>query len=207
MCVRSYTSKRKVTTHLHGPEHSHWTRRREYSMKPKSHTHLAASLGHTASEVLDRSASIPRSPGAASGCTRVQFVLSALGAYPASGFLLRSCEVTWRVATLNNSGLKGWICTSFLSCGFRVSWNSTIGTSEMCATFKLQDTSFFTSFPSAFSRLNVPKDSLIPLTKRDQMKLDSILKRPYVTCQPCWRKEVCFFFKFTCHMFYCLWLQ
>ncbi|KAM6147805.1 meiotic recombination protein SPO11 isoform 3-T3 [Erethizon dorsatum] len=44
--------------------------------------------------------------------------------------------------------------------------------------------------PSDIKRLNIPKDSLIPLTKRDQMKLDSILKRPYVTCQPFWRKEM-----------------
>ncbi|KAM7125194.1 meiotic recombination protein SPO11 isoform 2-T2 [Molossus nigricans] len=44
--------------------------------------------------------------------------------------------------------------------------------------------------PSDIRRLNIPKDTLIPLTKRDQMKLDSILKRPYVTCQPFWRKEV-----------------
>ncbi|XP_054429323.1 meiotic recombination protein SPO11 isoform X2 [Pteronotus mesoamericanus] len=44
--------------------------------------------------------------------------------------------------------------------------------------------------PSDIKRLNIPKDNLIPLTKRDQMKLDSILKRPYVTCQPFWRKEM-----------------
>ncbi|XP_006921999.1 meiotic recombination protein SPO11 isoform X2 [Pteropus alecto] len=44
--------------------------------------------------------------------------------------------------------------------------------------------------PSDIKRLNIPKDTLIPLTKRDQKKLDSILKRPYVTCQPFWRKEM-----------------
>ncbi|XP_004686966.1 PREDICTED: meiotic recombination protein SPO11 isoform X2 [Condylura cristata] len=44
--------------------------------------------------------------------------------------------------------------------------------------------------PSDIRRLNIPKDTLIPLTKRDQMKLDSILKRPYLTCQPFWRKEM-----------------
>nr|XP_044604558.1 meiotic recombination protein SPO11 isoform X3 [Equus asinus] len=44
--------------------------------------------------------------------------------------------------------------------------------------------------PSDIKRLNIPKDALIPLTKRDQMKLDSILKRPYVTCQPFWRREM-----------------
>nr|XP_051698274.1 meiotic recombination protein SPO11 isoform X6 [Oryctolagus cuniculus] len=44
--------------------------------------------------------------------------------------------------------------------------------------------------PSDVSRLHVPKDSLIPLTKRDLMKLDSILKRPYIACQPLWRAEV-----------------
>ncbi|CAD7691031.1 unnamed protein product [Nyctereutes procyonoides] len=44
--------------------------------------------------------------------------------------------------------------------------------------------------PSDIKRLNIPRDTLIPLTKRDQMKLDSVLKRPYVTCQPFWRKEM-----------------
>ncbi|XP_007949700.1 meiotic recombination protein SPO11 [Orycteropus afer afer] len=44
--------------------------------------------------------------------------------------------------------------------------------------------------PSDINRLNIPKSTLIPLTKRDQMKLDSILRRPYITCQPFWRKEM-----------------
>ncbi|XP_038187476.1 meiotic recombination protein SPO11 isoform X1 [Arvicola amphibius] len=44
--------------------------------------------------------------------------------------------------------------------------------------------------PSDIKRLNIPKDSLIPLTKHDQMKLDSILRRPYISCQPFWRKEM-----------------
>ncbi|XP_040132476.1 meiotic recombination protein SPO11 isoform X4 [Ictidomys tridecemlineatus] len=44
--------------------------------------------------------------------------------------------------------------------------------------------------PSDIKRLNVPRDSLIPLTKPDQGKLDSILKRPYITCQPFWRREM-----------------
>ncbi|XP_062058389.1 meiotic recombination protein SPO11 isoform X1 [Lepus europaeus] len=44
--------------------------------------------------------------------------------------------------------------------------------------------------PSDIKRLNVPKDGLIPLTKRDLMKLDSILKRPYIACQPLWREEM-----------------
>ncbi|NP_001292363.1 meiotic recombination protein SPO11 isoform d [Mus musculus] len=44
--------------------------------------------------------------------------------------------------------------------------------------------------PSDIQRLNIPKDSLIPLTKHDQMKLDSILKRPYITYQPLWKKEL-----------------
>lgn len=41
-----------------------------------------------------------------------------------------------------------------------------------------------------FSRLRVPKDALIPLTKKDESKLDSLLKRPYLTSQPDWQKEV-----------------
>ncbi|XP_016284208.1 meiotic recombination protein SPO11 isoform X3 [Monodelphis domestica] len=44
--------------------------------------------------------------------------------------------------------------------------------------------------PSDIKRLNVPRGTLIPLTKQDQMKLDSILKRPYITCQPFWKKEM-----------------
>ncbi|XP_032206150.1 meiotic recombination protein SPO11 isoform X2 [Mustela erminea] len=44
--------------------------------------------------------------------------------------------------------------------------------------------------PSDIKRLNIPRDTLIPLTKQDQMKLESVLKRPYVTCQPFWRKEM-----------------
>ncbi|XP_034351459.1 meiotic recombination protein SPO11 isoform X3 [Arvicanthis niloticus] len=44
--------------------------------------------------------------------------------------------------------------------------------------------------PSDIKRLHIPKESLIPLTKRDQMKLDSILRRPYITYQPCWKKEM-----------------
>ncbi|XP_036608432.1 meiotic recombination protein SPO11 isoform X2 [Trichosurus vulpecula] len=44
--------------------------------------------------------------------------------------------------------------------------------------------------PSDIERLNIPRGTLIPLTNRDQMKLDSILKRPYVTCQPFWKKEM-----------------
>ncbi|XP_074066420.1 meiotic recombination protein SPO11 isoform X2 [Macrotis lagotis] len=44
--------------------------------------------------------------------------------------------------------------------------------------------------PSDIERLNIPRGTLIPLTKQDQMKLDSILKRPYVTYQPFWKKEM-----------------
>ncbi|XP_059117978.1 meiotic recombination protein SPO11 isoform X1 [Peromyscus eremicus] len=44
--------------------------------------------------------------------------------------------------------------------------------------------------PSDIKRLNIPKGSLIPLTKHDQVKLDSILRRPYITYQPFWRKEM-----------------
>ncbi|XP_072489561.1 meiotic recombination protein SPO11 isoform X2 [Notamacropus eugenii] len=44
--------------------------------------------------------------------------------------------------------------------------------------------------PSDIERLNIPRGTLIPLTNRDQMKLDSILKRPYITYQPFWKKEM-----------------
>ncbi|KAM6924376.1 meiotic recombination protein SPO11 [Xenentodon cancila] len=44
--------------------------------------------------------------------------------------------------------------------------------------------------PSDLQRLRVPKDSLIPLTKRDENKLNSLLNRPYVTDQPAWQREM-----------------
>nr|XP_045013326.1 meiotic recombination protein SPO11 isoform X2 [Jaculus jaculus] len=44
--------------------------------------------------------------------------------------------------------------------------------------------------PSDIKRLNIPKENLLPLTKHDHMKLDSILKRPYISSQPLWRKEM-----------------
>ncbi|XP_074013577.1 meiotic recombination protein SPO11 [Numenius arquata] len=44
--------------------------------------------------------------------------------------------------------------------------------------------------PSDLERLHIRKDALIPLTKRDQNKLASIQKRPYITCQPTWKKEL-----------------
>uniref|UniRef100_A0A665VNY3 DNA topoisomerase (ATP-hydrolyzing) n=1 Tax=Echeneis naucrates TaxID=173247 RepID=A0A665VNY3_ECHNA len=44
--------------------------------------------------------------------------------------------------------------------------------------------------PSDLQRLWVPKDVLIPLTKRDESKLSSLLKRPYLTSQPNWQKEM-----------------
>ncbi|XP_061908693.1 meiotic recombination protein SPO11 isoform X2 [Entelurus aequoreus] len=44
--------------------------------------------------------------------------------------------------------------------------------------------------PSDLHRLQVPRDALIPLTKTDQQKLNSLLKRPYVAQQPEWLKEM-----------------
>ncbi|XP_021009259.1 meiotic recombination protein SPO11 isoform X2 [Mus caroli] len=44
--------------------------------------------------------------------------------------------------------------------------------------------------PSDIQRLNVPKDGLIALTKHDQLKLDSLLRRPYITYQPLWKQEL-----------------
>uniref|UniRef100_A0A3B4XGF6 DNA topoisomerase (ATP-hydrolyzing) n=1 Tax=Seriola lalandi dorsalis TaxID=1841481 RepID=A0A3B4XGF6_SERLL len=44
--------------------------------------------------------------------------------------------------------------------------------------------------PSDLQRLRVPEDALIPLTKRDESKLGSLLKRPYLTSQPDWQKEM-----------------
>uniref|UniRef100_A0A663MWL3 DNA topoisomerase (ATP-hydrolyzing) n=1 Tax=Athene cunicularia TaxID=194338 RepID=A0A663MWL3_ATHCN len=44
--------------------------------------------------------------------------------------------------------------------------------------------------PSDLERLNIHKGALIPFTKQDQNKLASIQKRPYIACQPMWRKEL-----------------
>ncbi|NWV05423.1 SPO11 protein, partial [Ptilonorhynchus violaceus] len=44
--------------------------------------------------------------------------------------------------------------------------------------------------PSDLERLNICKDALIPFTKQDQNKLASIQKRPYIACQPLWKKEL-----------------
>ncbi|NWV44618.1 SPO11 protein, partial [Grantiella picta] len=44
--------------------------------------------------------------------------------------------------------------------------------------------------PSDLKRLNICKDVLIPFTKQDQNKLASIQKRPYIACQPLWKKEL-----------------
>uniref|UniRef100_A0A8C7VAY5 DNA topoisomerase (ATP-hydrolyzing) n=1 Tax=Oncorhynchus mykiss TaxID=8022 RepID=A0A8C7VAY5_ONCMY len=44
--------------------------------------------------------------------------------------------------------------------------------------------------PSDLQRLRVPEDALIPLTQRDQNKLTSLLKRPYLACQPAWQREM-----------------
>ncbi|NXC50832.1 SPO11 protein, partial [Penelope pileata] len=44
--------------------------------------------------------------------------------------------------------------------------------------------------PSDIERLNIQKDALIPFTKQDQNKLASLQKRPYIACQPMWKKEL-----------------
>ncbi|XP_071780641.2 meiotic recombination protein SPO11 [Centroberyx gerrardi] len=44
--------------------------------------------------------------------------------------------------------------------------------------------------PSDLRRLRVPEDALIPLTQRDESKLNSLLRRPYVTSQPDWQREM-----------------
>ncbi|XP_030277986.1 meiotic recombination protein SPO11 isoform X2 [Sparus aurata] len=44
--------------------------------------------------------------------------------------------------------------------------------------------------PSDLQRLRVPADALIPLTSTDENKLTSLLKRPYLTSQPDWQKEM-----------------
>ncbi|XP_068193580.1 meiotic recombination protein SPO11 [Antennarius striatus] len=44
--------------------------------------------------------------------------------------------------------------------------------------------------PSDLQRLRVPEDVLIPLSKRDESKLSSLLRRPYVSGQKDWQKEM-----------------
>ncbi|NXO05114.1 SPO11 protein, partial [Rhinopomastus cyanomelas] len=44
--------------------------------------------------------------------------------------------------------------------------------------------------PSDLERLNIHKEFLIPFTKQDQNKLSSIQKRPYIACQPMWKREL-----------------
>ncbi|TNN45313.1 Meiotic recombination protein SPO11 [Liparis tanakae] len=44
--------------------------------------------------------------------------------------------------------------------------------------------------PTDLKRLRVPEDSLIPLTRTDESKLCSLLKRPYVTGKPDWQREM-----------------
>ncbi|XP_043532915.1 meiotic recombination protein SPO11 isoform X1 [Chiloscyllium plagiosum] len=44
--------------------------------------------------------------------------------------------------------------------------------------------------PSDIQRLNIPKEVLIPLTNNDMRKLSKLQKRPYVNCQPLWKKEM-----------------
>uniref|UniRef100_A0A670I1K0 Topoisomerase 6 subunit A/Spo11 TOPRIM domain-containing protein n=1 Tax=Podarcis muralis TaxID=64176 RepID=A0A670I1K0_PODMU len=39
-------------------------------------------------------------------------------------------------------------------------------------------------------RLSIPKTALIPLTKHDQSKLDSLNTRPYIAYQSAWKKEL-----------------
>ncbi|XP_056154689.1 meiotic recombination protein SPO11 [Lampris incognitus] len=44
--------------------------------------------------------------------------------------------------------------------------------------------------PSDIQRLRVPQNVLIPLTRRDENKLRSLLERPYLAHQPAWHKEM-----------------
>ncbi|XP_078092173.1 meiotic recombination protein SPO11 [Mustelus asterias] len=44
--------------------------------------------------------------------------------------------------------------------------------------------------PSDIQRLNIPKEVLIPLTNNDVRKLTKLQERPYINCQPLWKKEM-----------------
>ncbi|XP_072552743.1 meiotic recombination protein SPO11 [Salminus brasiliensis] len=44
--------------------------------------------------------------------------------------------------------------------------------------------------PSDIEKLGVLQDALIPFTKRDESKLMSLKKRPYISSQPAWEREI-----------------
>ncbi|KAL4655257.1 meiotic recombination protein SPO11 [Arapaima gigas] len=44
--------------------------------------------------------------------------------------------------------------------------------------------------PTDIDRLRVPKDALVPFTKKDESKLGSLRKRPYTAVQPQWEREM-----------------
>ncbi|XP_072270330.1 meiotic recombination protein SPO11 isoform X3 [Pyxicephalus adspersus] len=44
--------------------------------------------------------------------------------------------------------------------------------------------------PSDIERLNIPEQALIPLSGEDQKKLSSLERRPYVSSQPLWKREL-----------------
>ncbi|XP_075032590.1 meiotic recombination protein SPO11 [Mixophyes fleayi] len=44
--------------------------------------------------------------------------------------------------------------------------------------------------PSDIERLYIPSQALIPLSALDQKKLLSLQRRPYVSCQPLWKREL-----------------
>uniref|UniRef100_A0A4W4EQ67 DNA topoisomerase (ATP-hydrolyzing) n=1 Tax=Electrophorus electricus TaxID=8005 RepID=A0A4W4EQ67_ELEEL len=44
--------------------------------------------------------------------------------------------------------------------------------------------------PSDIERLGVPQEALIPFTQADERKLNSLRKRPYISCQPAWESEM-----------------
>lgn len=63
-------------------------------------------------------------------------------------------------------------------------------THDFCTTFALFSKSCVRWQCYVFFRLRVPEEALIPLTKTDESKLSSLLRRPYLTHQPNWKKEV-----------------
>lgn len=78
---------------------------------------------------------------------------------------------------------------------FKTTWRGTLRSkatvlSESLTLSRLLPFTFFTWLVFRFCRLRVPADSLIPLTKTDESKLSSLLRRPYLTQQPNWKNEV-----------------
>ncbi|KAA0706888.1 Meiotic recombination protein SPO11 [Triplophysa tibetana] len=44
--------------------------------------------------------------------------------------------------------------------------------------------------PSDIQRYRIPEEALIPFSQADERKINSLRRRPYITCQPTWENEI-----------------